>query len=377
MWYSRYYENERVASLFIKGKVTLLYGARRVGKTALLLKYLNEHRGRVFKGSGDDIELSNILSSRESTRILAAFSNYDVVFIDEAQQIPEIGLGLKILIDNSPELIVIATGSSAFDLANAVGEPLTGRSFTFQLYSLSMLEIAQQFGNFEVLKNVDNYLIFGTYPEVLKAANSDEKVTYLNTLRNSYLFKDILVLDNIRNAGKLIDLLRLIAFQIGHEVSLNELSNQLGIAKQTVYRYLDLLEKTFVIKKVGGFSRNLRKEVTKSHRYYFYDNGVRNAVINNFNPMELRNDKEMLWENFLFMERLKRQFYKQVYSNVYFWRTYDRKELDLVEERGGKLYGFEFKHGLKKVKPPKAWVETYENATWQVVNKENFLDFVL
>ncbi len=377
MWYSRYYEKAMATSLFKKGKVTLFYGARRVGKTAMLLKYLNEHSGKVFQGSGDDIDLSNILSSREGSRILAAFGNYDVVFIDEAQQISGIGLSLKILIDNSPELIVIATGSSAFDLANAVGEPLTGRSFTFHLYALSMLEIAQQFGNFEVLKNVDNYLIYGTYPEVLKAANSGEKVEYLTTLRNSYLFKDILVLDSIRNSGKLIDLLRLIAFQIGHEVSLNELANQLGIAKQTVYRYLDLLEKTFIIKKVGGFSRNLRKEVNKSHRYYFYDNGVRNAVINNFNPMELRNDKGMLWENFLFMERLKRQSYKQIYSNVYFWRTYDKKELDLVEERGGKLYGFEFKYGTKKVKPPKAWVDTYDNATWEVVNKENFLDFVL
>jgi len=202
-------------------------------------------------------------------------------------------------------------------------------------------------------------------------------MNYLVNLKNAYLFKDILALDNIRNSGKLIDLLRLIAFQIGHEVSMNELSLNLGIAKQTVGRYLDLLEKSFVIKKVPGFSRNLRKEINKSHRYYFYDNGTRNAVINNFNLLSLRNDISMLWENFLFMERMKKQAYQSIYSNNYFWRTYDKKEIDLVEEREGKLFGYEFKYGSKKVKPPKLWLKTYSNAAWQIVNRDNFLSFVL
>jgi len=376
MWYSRYYQNNS-PHLFKKGKVSIFYGARRVGKTSLIQKLLSNKSSKIFNGSGDDIELSQILSSQSEARILSAFKNYDIVFIDEAQEIPNVGKGLKILIDHSPNMMVIATGSSSFDLSNAVGAPLTGRSFTFQLFPISMLEIAAQFGNFEIIKNLENYLIYGTYPEVLSARNKEEKIKYLTTLRNSYLFKDILSLDNVRNSSKLIDLLRLIAFQIGHEVSLSELANNLGIAKQTVARYLDLLEKTFIIKKVSGFSRNLRKEINKSQRYYFYDNGIRNAVINNFNPLTMRNDQGMIWENFLFMERLKKQAYQSIYSNNYFWRTYDKKEIDLVEEREGKLFGFEFKYGTKKIKPPKLWLETYENASWEVINSENFLGFVV
>jgi len=376
MWFNRYYEKES-GSLLIKGKVSIVCGARRVGKTMLIQRILKNHAGRIYAGSGDDFDLTEIISSQSKARIVGAFDYYEVVFIDEAQQIPNIGMGLKILIDNLPELTIIATGSSSFDLSNVLGAPLTGRSFIYQLFPIAMSEIASQFGKFEILSNLDNYLIYGTYPEVLNAQSPMEKVKYLTTLRNAYLFKDILLLDNIRNSSKLIDLLRLIAFQIGNVVSLNELANQLGIAKQTVGRYLDLFEKAFIIKKINGFSRNLRKEVTKSHRYYFYDNGIRNAVINNFNPLSMRNDQGMLWENYLFMERIKKQEYQSIYSNNYFWRTYDKKEIDLVEEREGQLFGYEFKLGTKIIKPPRLWIEIYPNAHWQLINRENFLDFVV
>ena len=218
--------------------------------------------------------------------------------------------------------------------------------------------------------------MYGSYPEVLTAKNMDEKREYLITLRDSYLLKDILELENIKNSSKLSDLLKLIAFQIGKEVSLNELSNALGIAKQTVERYLDLLEKSFVIKKVYGFARNLRKEITKTARYYFFDNGIRNAVINNFNDLSTRDDVSSLWENYLFMERLKRQSYYKIFSNNYFWRTYDHKEIDLVEEREGKLFGYEFKWGNKKIKPPGLWFATYKEAEYEVISRKNYIEFI-
>ena len=376
MWYKRSLEYNH-QDLFRKGKVFVLYGPRRTGKTSLINKLLENFTGKTFRGSGDDLQTSEILSSQKSEQILSAFRGYDLVFIDEAQRIPGIGMGLKILTDNSPELIIVATGSSSFELANKVGEPLTGRSYIHTLFPISMLEIEKQFGSFEIMQKLENFLIYGTYPEVLTSKNNEEKKDYLFLLRDAYLFKDILELESIRNSSKLINLLRLLAFQIGHEVSLNELSRNLEIAKQTVERYLDLLEKTFIIKKVPGFSRNLRNEVTKTARYYFWDNGIRNAVINNFNPVVMRNDIGMLWENFLFIERIKKQSYKKIYSNNYFWRTYDRKEIDFVEERDGRLYGFEFKWSKKKSKPPKIWTDTYKEASYETITKENFIKFLI
>ncbi len=244
------------------------------------------------------------------------------------------------------------------------------------LFPISVIELKQQFGGMHIIQNLENYLVYGMYPEILKTGNSKDKISYLFELRNSYLLKDILELENIRNADKLYDLLRLIAFQIGKEVSLSELGNALELAKQTVSRYLDLLEKTFIIKKIGGFSRNLRKEVTKTNRYYFFDNGIRNAIINNFNMVETRNDIGMLWENFMIMERIKKQHYHEIYSNNYFWRTYDQKEVDFVEERDGKLFGYEFNWKAKKTKIQQEWLNTYDNASFEIINKENFLQFL-
>ena len=281
------------------------------------------------------------------------------------------------MVDNFPEIKIIATGSSSFNLSNKLGEPLTGRNIVRILFPVSVFELYHQQGGMQIIQSLENLLIYGGYPEVLNAVSSIDKKEYILSLRNDYLFKDILELENIRNPSKLIDLLKLLAFQIGSQVSLNELGNNLGIAKQSVERYLDLLEKSFIIKKVGGFSRNLRKEIVKSNRYYFWDNGIRNALINNFNPLDQRNDLGMLWENFVFMERLKTKEYKRLFSNDYFWRTYDQQEIDLIEEREGKLYGFEFKYSPRKIKAPKAWTNAYPDAQFTVISKDNFLEFLI
>ena len=376
LWYNRYLET-RTDAVLKKGKVFVLYGPRRVGKTELIRKLIAGVEGKVFTGTGDNQEVRELLSAQKLSQLQSAFGSYQLVFIDEAQRIPEIGFGLKLLIDHFPEMIILVTGSSSFDLSNKIGEPLTGRNTLRTLFPVSVLELNEQFGGMYVLQKLEELLVYGAYPEVLNASSLDDKKEYLMSIRDSYLLKDVLELENVKNPSKLNDLLKLLAFQIGQEVSLNELSNNLSIAKQSVERYLDLLEKTFVIKKVGGFSRNLRKEIVKTARYYFWDNGIRNALINNFNPITQRDDLGMLWENFLFMERLKTKSYSRIFSNDYFWRTYDRQEIDLVEERDGKLYAFEFKWKPKNVKAPKAWQDAYPDAEYQVVSKENFLEFLI
>ena len=348
-WITRSIES-KFDSIVQRGKVLVLYGARRVGKTSVVERYLKTLDQKHFAGTGDDIELRNILSSENKAIITNSFKGYDIVFIDEAQRIPDIGWGLKLLVDSNPEISVIASGSSSFELLNKIGEPLTGRQTIYTLFPVSIMELAEFKGRVHIIQYLSDYLIYGTYPETLNAINYEKKKEYLITLRNSYLFKDILEVENIRNSDKMFDLLKLIAFQIGNEVSLSELSRVLGIAKQTVERYLSLLEKSFIIFKIGGFSSNLRKEITKTSRYYFWDNGVRNALINNFNDPSSRMDMGMLWENFCFIERIKKQSYQKLYSNNYFWRTYDRQEIDLIEERDGKLFGFEFKWNSKKIK---------------------------
>ncbi len=361
-----------------KGKVLSILGARRVGKTSVIQKLLKKSNAKIFIGTGDDIDLQNVLSSQKLNTINTAFNGHDIVFIDEAQRIPNIGMGLKLLVDNNPKMKIIASGSSSFELSNQLGEPLTGRQISYKIFPLSVLELTTNYGGMQVVQELENYLVFGMYPETLTAKNKKDKQTYLHSLRNSYLFKDILELERLKNASKLSDLLKLLAYQIGNEVSLNELSNSLGIAKQTVDKYLDLLEKAFIIIKIPGYSSNLRKEVTKTSRYYFWDNGIRNALINNFNIPSTRNDMGMLWENFCVIERIKKQHYKEIYANNYFWRTYDKQEIDFIEEREGKLFGFEFKwNANKKAKIPKIFLETYANSTVETINPENFLEFLI
>ncbi len=375
MHFKRHYE-DRLKALLRPGRVLVIYGPRQVGKTTLINTFLKTFTGKYYFGTGDDSILRQAMETESVHGIKNIFAGYDLIVIDEAQKIHNVGQCLKILVDHLPDTPVIASGSSSFELSTKIGEPLTGRHRRITMYPVAALEIADISGPMHVVELKEQFMIFGTYPEVLNEANDMERREILLMLRDSYLFKDILELENIKNSRKLSDLLMLLAFQIGREVSLNELSSSLGIAKQTVGRYLDLLEKTFIIKRVKGFSRNLRKEVTKTCRYYFWDNGIRNAVINNFNPPAMRDDIGMLWENYLFIERIKKQAYHRISANNYFWRTYDRKEIDLVEERDGRLYGYEFKWGRKKVRPPGLWLETYANAEFNVIDQDNYLNFI-
>lgn len=372
----RYYSS-KINSYITPGKVLVIYGPRRVGKTTLVDNFLKNYEGRVYKSTGENIQLKNILESNDFSKIIPFFKGYDLVVIDEAQKIENIRQGLKIIIDQIPNIKVIATGSSSFDLSNKMGEPLVGRQRILKLFPFSAIELENNFGRLYLHENLENFLIFGTFPEVITATNFEEKIEYLNQIRDSYLFKDIFEFEKIRNSKRIIDLLRLIAFQVGNLVSHQELGNNIGISKNTVERYLDLFEKSFILINIRGYSKNLRKEITKTSKYYFYDNGIRNAIIGNFNFLNSRNDQGQLWENFLFIERLKKQHYLKIYSNNFFWRTWDKKEIDLVEEREGKLFGYEFKFGNKKVKPPKDWLGSYENASFEVINQENYLDFIL
>ncbi len=371
----RIYDNQ-IINLVKPGKVLLLYGARRIGKTTLLENFLKTYNGKFLLSSGEDRDLQKILETESVQQFKTFFGSYDLLIIDEAQKIDNIGIALKLIVDHISNISVIASVSSSFELSTKIVAPLTGRHRTRTLYPLSIMELIDQNGAMDINSKLQELLVYGMYPEVLTSTLLDEKKEYLHTLRDSYIMKDIFELEQLKNPGKLHDLLSLLAFQIGKEVSLNELSRSLGIAKQTVDRYLNILEKAFIIIKVRGFSRNLRKEITKNNRYYFLDNGIRNSIINNYNPISLRNDVGALWENFLFTERLKRNAYCSVFSNSFFWRTYDQKEMDLIEERDGKIYGFEFKWNSKKGSVPKQFTNTYPNAISEIITPDNWLHFV-
>lgn len=372
---TRYYAS-KFEEYLAPNKVLVLYGPRRVGKTTLVEEFLTTYHGKVYSSTGENSQLRELLESSDFSKIIPYFKGYDLIVIDEAQKISNIGQGLKIIVDQIKGVRVLATGSSSFDLSNKIGEPLVGRQNVFKLFPVAVLELVENYGPLYMRENVENLLIFGAYPEIIESASFEQKRDYLMQIRDSYLYKDILELEKIRNSKKIFDLLRLIAFQIGQEVSLQELGNTLDISKNTVERYLDLLEKSFVLINLRGFSRNLRKEVTKTSRYYFFDNGVRNAIIGNFNALASRNDVGQLWENFMVMERLKKQACHKIYANNYFWRTWDQKEVDFVEEREGRLYGYEFKW-KDTVSAPPEWLETYKEAEFQCINRENYLDFVV
>lgn len=358
------------------GKVVVIYGARRTGKTTLLREFLKEESEPYLLVSGEDITVQSYLSSQSIEKLQAFVGKSRLLVVDEAQKVQNIGLNLKLIVDHIPAIRIIATGSSSFDLARAVGEPLTGRKTTLKQYPLAQLEIGAIEPRHETVARLESRLIYGSYPEVVLLEDNRERELYLKEIVASYLYKDILELEGIRQSAKIGRLLQLLAFQIGKEVSYTELGTSLGMSKNTVDHYLDLLEKAFVIQRLGGFSRNLRSEITKNSRYYFVDNGVRNALINNFNPLELRNDVGELWESYLVVERLKRQEYLQEPANNYFWRTYAKQELDLVEERAGRLYGYEMKWGKATPRPPKEWAAAYPEADWQLINRDNYLEFI-
>lgn len=359
------------------GKVLVVYGARRVGKTTLLKKVKEKYKKNILFVNGDDLIVRQHLESQSIQKLKDFIGQNKLLIIDEAQYVRQVGLNLKLIVDHNPDVKVIASGSSSFDLAKDVGEPLTGRKYVLTLFPLSQLEISQTENRIETDANLEKRLIYGSYPEVVLMQDDNLRQEYLKELLTSYLFKDILALNGLRRADKILELLQLIAFQIGKQVSLNELGTQLGLSKNTVERYLDLLEKVFIIFKRKGFGSNIRKEIAKSSRFYFYDNGVRNAIIHNFNPLNLRNDKGELWENYITVERLKRQTYLRKGTEFYFWRTYAGQEVDLVEHRHGAIYGYEIKFNKAKVNAPTKWKASYPDAHYQVIHRENYLDFIL
>ena len=358
------------------GKVAIVYGPRRTGKTTLVTQLAAAHGSGALLVSAEDIAVRDYLASESVEKLKAFVGAKTLLVVDEAQHIPNIGLNLKLLADHIPNLSLVATGSSSFDLARQTGQPLAGRQRTITLLPISQRELSATENAHETAARLDQRLIFGAYPEVVTAAGDTQRAAYLRELAGAYLFRDILEIEGIRHSEKLLRLLQLLAFQLGHDVSIDSLGQELGISKNTAARYLDLLEKAFVIYSRSGFSRNLRKEISKSRRYYFFDNGVRNAVINNFSPLALRDDKGALWENYLCAERLKRNLALEHFPQSYFWRTHDQQEIDLIEDLNGRLAAYEMKFTKTKSAPPKIWKETYPRATYKTISRDNYLGFV-
>lgn len=369
---------ESVMKKYLKpNKVVVLLGARRVGKTELIKHLLAGLNEEALVLNGEDEDTHSLLEQRTVYNYQRLLGNIRLLVIDEAQAIPEIGLKLKLMVDSIDGIRILVSGSSVFDLNNQLGEPLVGRKMTLHLYPLSQLELSEQ-ENYLVTKNkLEERLIFGGYPELEQLVSWEEKVEYLKEQVNSYLLKDILAFEGIRKREKIVSILRMIAFRIGSEISVEGIANDLQINKGTVDKYLDLLSKVFILYKVTGFSRNLDNEITKKNKWYFYDNGIRNALINNFNRMNLRDDQGALWENYIVSERLKLQEYKRLHVANFFWRTHTRQEIDWIEETGGQLAGYEFKWNAKKsVKAPASWKKAYPGATFTGVNPDNYLDFI-
>ena len=383
IWYNLFVKIERfllpqIENALQPGRATVLYGPRQVGKTTLVKELIEVLPLRSKFVNADEVTYREVLASQNSQQLGELLGDAELLVIDEAQRVAEIGLNLKILVDSFPHARIIATGSASFDLANKISEPLTGRKLTFNLYPVSYREMQTALGKIETRSQLERWLIWGGYPAIVTTNDPVLRERLLGELVGSYLYRDILELEGLRRADKIVDLLRLLAFQIGQEVTTSELATNLALNRLTIERYLDLLEKVFVIFKVNGFSRNLRKEVTKNSRYYFYDNGVRNSLIQNFNALPLRNDIGQLWENFLVMERRKANQAAGRAVNTYFWRTYDRKEIDCIEEHGGKLYGYEFKWQSGEIRRvvKQEFLETYPGSELVIVNQDNFEEFL-
>lgn len=376
MYISRLISDQIKAKILQSSKVVVMYGARQVGKTTLVNRIVDELPLRSLRIDAEDARYTDTLSSKNVERLKSLVAGYQLLLIDEAQQIPEIGTTLKLIHDHIPDVRVIATGSSSFDLSNKLMEPLTGRHWAYTLYPISYGELAKENNAFELDQRLENALVYGSYPETIATLSLDEKQEYLNRLCSSYLFKDVLQVTQIRNSLKLRQLLKLLAYQIGHQVSLSELATRLGMGKDTVARYIDLLEKSFVVFRLGGLSRNLRNEVTKMDKIYFYDLGIRNSVIDMLKPLHDRNDIGQLWENFLISERIKRNAYSNAGGSLYFWRLSSGAEIDFVEERGGKYSGYEFKWGDKQAKPPASWQAGYPDGSFTTINRNNYLSFI-
>lgn len=364
-----------IKNQLFKGKAIILMGPRQAGKTTLVNIIKDSLTDRVLWLNGDESNVREALSNTGLSQLRSIIGNYKVLVIDEAQRIENIGITIKLIVDNLPEVQVIATGSSSFELANRINEPLTGRKYEHLLLPLSHQELQNHFGYLEEKGMLHHRLIFGSYPEVVTHPGEEEQI--LKSLSGSYLFKDIFTWENIKKPDRLEQMVKALAFQTGNQVSYHELGQLTGLDNETVEKYILLLERAFVIFRLNSFSRNLRNELKRSRKIYFYDNGIRNALINNFNQVEFRNDIGQLWENYLISERMKRNLYRIHYCNVYFWRNHNQQEIDYLEEYGGKIHAYEFKWNAKrKVNIPNSFAEAYPEHEWLVIHPENYLDFL-
>lgn len=357
------------------GKVILLIGARQIGKTTLLKRFLENSKVSTLWLNADEGDIKRMLENADNSTLLSQlFGKAWLIVIDEAQQIKDIGLKLKLVIDTNPDLQIIATGSSAFELLQKSNEPLTGRKKEFILYPLSFSEMAQHTSVLQEKRLLETRLIYGSYPEVINNPGKEREV--LQEIVQSYLYKDLLRYERINKSSVIDKLVLALALQVGSEVSYNELSKRIGIESATVEKYIDLLEKSFVIYKLPALSRNLRNEIKKGKKIYFYDNGVRNTIINNFNAIGLRDDKGALWENFLISERMKRNAYAKHYCRTYFWRTFDQAEVDYIEEYDGALHTYEFRWKTTRKKVPASLLKAYKVENSEFVDSENYEGFV-
>ena len=360
-----------------QGKAIILLGARQVGKTTLLKKIIQEQHVDALYLNCDEPQTISALTNCNLKGLQMIVGANKFVVIDEAQKVDNIGLTLKLIVDNMPDVQVVATGSSAFELRNCLNEPLTGRKFEYQMFPISSNEIYQSSGYIDLKGALETRLIYGSYPDILNHANDAREL--LRMLTDSYLYKDILATDNLRKPDVLDKLLRALAFQVGCEVSYNELAQIVGTDSKTVERYIELLEKCYIIFRLHGLSRNLRNELKKAKKIYFYDNGVRNAVIQQFAPLDIRNDAGALWENFFISERIKHNHYQQNYCNTFFWRTKSQLEIDYIEEQNGQMTAFEMKWNPKKANAsiPESFLNSYDVKETVVITPDNYLDYLL
>jgi predicted AAA+ superfamily ATPase len=371
---------ERVLEEIVKnklntGKAIVLLGARQVGKTTLLKKLFGNSVDVLWL-NGDEIDVQALFSTISATRLRTIFGNKKTIVIDEAQRITDIGLRMKLITDQIPDVQLVVTGSSAFELANKINEPLTGRKWEYKMYPISFGEMVKHHGLLEEKRMLPHRMVYGYYPDVINNSGIEKEI--LKQLSDSYLYKDVLLLEQIKKPDGLLKLLQALAFQVGSQVSYNELSQLCGLDSKTVEKYIVLLEQTFIVFRLGSFSRNLRSELKRSRKIYFYDNGIRNALIANFNQVELRQDVGALWENFVISERMKTLHYEQKWVNSWYWRTKEQKEIDCIEEQNGKLTAYELKWNPKaKTKIPKLFLETYKGSQFQIIHRENIEDFLL
>lgn len=364
----------RLEDKLFKGKVIILYGPRQVGKTTLVKEIQKKNLSDSIYFNCDEPDIREKLENKTSTFLKELIGDKKIIIIDEAQRVKNIGITLKLIIDNFKDVQVIATGSSSFDLANKTTESLTGRKYEFYLYPFSIEELNPEKNKIEIDRTIENRMIYGLYPEVIiKSAEAEENI---KLIAKSYLYKDILQYQNIKNPNILEKLLQSLALQVGNEVSYNELSNFLDIDKKTVANYIEILKKAFVIFELKPFSRNLRNELRKLRKIYFFDNGVRNALINNFNSLDRRNDAGQLWENFIISERVKINSNHGNDYNMYFWRTHDKKEIDYLEEKNGKLYGYKIKLGSGRLSGVKLFLDTYPDSEFKVIKKDNYNELI-